>query len=854
MSVDLAAELGKYVTRSGYTPGQLARLSGIPKPTIVNWLEARVKRPRVLDDLVKVCAALRLAEHETNAVLEAAGYPHIQALLGGREIDAELLSHWTATVRHRLSTAPFQVIADLPYFVGREAEIEAIKVELRAEGGVFCLQGMGGIGKTTLAVHLAYHLRDHFPDGVLWARLDKTSAMAALDTFARAYGTEVSSYTDLDSRSRVVRELLARKRALIVLDNAASSEEIAPLLPPTGQCTVLLTTRHQHLAGLAGVRRFQVQPFADEALELFGRFLGHERIESDRHALSEIAQLVGGLPLALAIVACRLAYEPGWTTEDFLRRLRSEKKRLDTLAYDDRDVRAVFAVSYESLNETICRFWVSLGVFGGEDFSTEAAAAVTRLSLDAAQDHLRDLHGLSLVQAGRAGRYRLHPLLAAYARERARDLPDERVVRGALVRYYADYLDTHADDYEALAFELGGISTALDVALQDGSHESLITSVLKLYNFLEARGLHTSAETHLRAAHTAAQKIQSPHLSSILYHHARLLIYRGDTAGAEGLLNESLALAQREEDPEQIGMALSGLGVLAIKRGDYDRAQGYLVEALEQVTQAASTERMIICLVNLGTVAFERGDFMQAEAYAQRGLDLANGLPAPQQASAAIVNLTSLLMMNLGAISGKFGRFDQEADWYEQSLALARKIDHRERIAALYSNLASLARAREDYTSAKNYAELGLSVARQSGSAERVGVALLNFAVLMIEIEDFAEAEAHLSESLTLGRDIANQWIISKSLMVLGELYLETQAYSRATEIFTESLTLAQQSQRREDLAEAHYGLGLVAEGEGDFTKARTHGEASRALFADMGSVRAAEIQEWLDGLESQSP
>jgi predicted ATPase len=132
-----------------------------------------------------------------------------------------------ATIQQRLARSPFQVIADLPHFAGRKHEIAALKQALLAAPPVsLCsLHGMAGVGKTALATHLAYQLRPYFPDGVLWARLDNADTLSILSSFARTYGVDVADYKNLESRSRVVRELLAPKRVLIILDNVETSEQ-----------------------------------------------------------------------------------------------------------------------------------------------------------------------------------------------------------------------------------------------------------------------------------------------------------------------------------------------------------------------------------------------------------------------------------------------------------------------------------------------------------------------------------------------------------------------------------------------------------------------------------------------------
>jgi DNA-binding transcriptional ArsR family regulator/transcriptional regulator with XRE-family HTH domain len=507
-SIQLADVLGRYVSRAGYTPGQLSRLSGVPQPTITNWLEGRVKKPRHWDNLIRLAEVLHLTEAEATELLQAANHPAIKELMAVSDSEAErtLLSPWSDTI-HQREQAPFQAIADLPYFVGREEVLQELKSALlNGQHVAICsLQGMGGVGKTVLAAHAAYLFRPFFPDGVLWARVDKSDPMSILSAFANAYGRDASQYTDVESRSQVVRELLATKQALIVLDNTQSSEEIRPLLPPSGTCAVIITTRHRNLAVAHGAHRIHLGEFNQnkgEALELFTQILGKRRVQREKEALIEIADLVGHLPLALAVVAGRLAYEPGWQALDFKQRLCQEKERLRILAYEEQDVRLSFNLSYELLSPEQQQVFAMLGMFSN-DFSVEAVAYVTSMSPEEVHDHLRRLYSLSLVQKGRQGRYSLHPLLRDYARAKMDFGRADRLER--LINYYLNYLETHKTDYNKLDFEYENIVQAIQVAADLERSSILIQSVYILEHLLETKDIDNLARSKLKQLRRTAE-------------------------------------------------------------------------------------------------------------------------------------------------------------------------------------------------------------------------------------------------------------------------------------------------------------------------------------------------------------
>lgn len=425
----------RYIARSGYNVCQVGRLAGLPRTTLVNWLEGQVKKPRLWQDVVKLARALRLNRVEADELLHVAGHPslsRLQVQAQGKE-EQDLLSVWVpgvAGVEERTSAQPqpFQAIPDLPTFVGREALLQTLQASLLPDyhDVPTVLEGVVGGGKTVLAARLAYRLRDHFPDGVLWARMDITNAMSTLRRFAEAYGRDVSDYKDEGSRSAAVRELLAGKRALVVLDNVSDNAEIEPLLPPSGPCAVLITTRRRNLPIAHGAPRFHVEPFSqEEVLALFAKVLGKEVVARDRIALLELSELLGHLPLAVDIVACRLAYEPGWSVATLLTKLRRERTQLNGLAYAERSMRLALESTFAALLPEQQKLFAVLGTFDGMDFSVEAAAAVAGLPVVETDFHLRELFCLSLVRRGRPGHYRLIPILKSFALAKAVTLEKE---------------------------------------------------------------------------------------------------------------------------------------------------------------------------------------------------------------------------------------------------------------------------------------------------------------------------------------------------------------------------------------------------------------------------------------------
>ncbi len=811
----LADVLARHVIRTGYTTGQLARLTGVPKATIVNWLEGRVSRPRSYADLLQLAAAMRLDEGEASELLMAAGHPSLAELRSHatQQDDVQLwtlLAPWLEPAPAQTRQAPFQVIPDLPHFVGRESLIKEISALLLAprHQTIYALQGMGGVGKTALAAHLAYLLRPHFPDGVLWARVDTSDPMSILNTFAHAYGVDVHQYTDLDSRSRTVRDLMSAKRALVILDSVGQSGQIEPLLPPSGGCAVLITTRRRDLAITRGAKRFLLGPFdrqEQEALHLFSRVLGERQANAEQGTLLEIANLLGHLPLAIDIVASRLAFEPGWSAADLLRRLQDQQQRLSVLAFEEQNIQLTFQWSCAALTSDEQQFFASLGIMAGEDFSVDAATFVafgerTDQSIMRAEDMLRHLFGLSLVRRGRPGRYRQHPLLRDFARQQ---LTDIRAAQSRLVHYFVDFAGQSERNFSALELEYENVLQALELAQELGLWADYLAGVSYSYYFLEARGLYAVADQLLEPAEQVARQMQDvSRLVFILRCQGRIAERRGRYLTAERIYEEGLRLARQGPNPpvpeSVISDLLRGLGVLAAYRGDLALAEAHYQEGLLLARQFEQPDTLGSLLRGIAVEAFSRGDYARAEAL------------------------------------------------FEEGLALPYVTDEVERQGALLWALGMLAEDQGDLEEAAEYLFKSAEFAEHLGNLERRTLVLSDLGAIVLELEEPYEAARFLTIGLDIARELGHPWRITRILAQLGELALAEKEWENAAACFREVQAIAEESGSPVMTAVALFGLARALRRLKQNEAARRDAEASLEIFKRIGHHQAAEVESWL--------
>ncbi|MCB9446056.1 MAG: hypothetical protein H6669_17655 [Ardenticatenaceae bacterium] len=506
---------------------------------------------------------------------------------------------------------------------GQDKELAALKKHLlkNHHPTIYILSGMAGVGKTTLATHLAYEVRDYFTDGILWARADTSDTMSLLKLIADSFGHDVSQYSDLHSRSQAVRGILAFKKALLVIDNVDRSSQAEYLLPPTGPCAVLVTTRQTNLRIARGCPQIHLEPFeaADESSQaLFSRILGDEAAAAEKKTLIAIADLLGHLPLALSIVAGRIALEPHTTAEGYLAQLQAEKAGLDALAHEEQSVRASFNSSYAALTLEEQAFFAALGVFGGEDFAADAVTAVTHTPIASTKAYLNQLYNLSLVQAGKNQRYRLHPLLREYAQVQMKDT----AVYERMIAYFSQYVTQNQGNFRAIEQELGNILTALEVAFRQNLVVAGITLTIDLADFLAISGQRQLARQLLnRAEQTASSLADTKNLALIKC--AQGHIEKGRIwHQAQTHFEEAVKIAYASEDDLTIAQSSKKLGIFMRPRGLSDEAHTYWEKAwfwrAKMITSIYNYSHNYLA----GIAINHANDYYQAESYFWKGWPL----------------------------------------------------------------------------------------------------------------------------------------------------------------------------------------------------------------------------------------
>lgn len=321
---------------------------------------------------------------------------------------------------------------DTAHFTGRSAELRSLTAPRSATGtalDIVAIDGMPGVGKTTLAVRLAHQLARHYPDGHLFIDLHGASQSqaaltpaAALERLLLDFGLAPAQIPQ-DTRQRVARwrAEVANRRILVVLDNAMDAGQLRPLLPGTGTAQVIITSQRR-LADLDGVTSCSLDVFSPaDAATLFTKIVGGRRTTNRAAAVAEIVTLCGYLPLAISIAASRFHNRPAWALDHLIVRLRDERQRLAELSLGDRSVSTPFETSYRNLTAPQRRLFRVLGFATDPDAEFDAAAVATLAQVSAleADRLLEELFDAHMLRQRTAGRYHFHDLLREHARSKA---------------------------------------------------------------------------------------------------------------------------------------------------------------------------------------------------------------------------------------------------------------------------------------------------------------------------------------------------------------------------------------------------------------------------------------------------
>lgn len=705
------------------------------------------------------------------------------------------------TLEQRLtySPVPGMLPAGIADFIGRQSQIDEIKKRLTEPPGgaarfavpIVAIAGRAGIGKTTVAVHAAHSVAAHFPDGQLYADMHggvsrPVSPMQVLERFLRALGVSGTALPEtLEERAEMYRMLLADRRMLIVLDDAASESQLLPLLPGNPASAVLVTSRSR-LGGLAGAIQVDMDLFdSAQSADLLARIAGADRVSAEPEAAAALAELCGHLPLALRIAGARMAARPHWGVEQLVERLRDEARRLDELMHGEMGIRASLSLTYDAISEPARRLFRRLAILDAHIFSAWTSAALLDQPLADVQDLLDDLADAQLIEVLGTGRhvgvqYRFHDLIRVYARERlaAEETPAMRA--GALARVLSAllHLTMAARRREYGPSPTSSPPAAIDSPLPDELVERLVAKPIAWFE---------------RERHVLLAGIRQ--------------------AGQAGFVELCWRLAMNAEAFFELRVYLD----------DWRETHEIALEAARSGEDKRGQAEMLYAR---GSLSLIEQRFDDAARDFEAALSLFQEVGDELQTARTTRDIAVLERMN--------GRTGSAMAHLEQALKIFSAIGDQIGAAHTLHNLAQIRVDCDDIDGAKMLLAEALVRSKSGGNRRVTAQVLHRMGHVHLRAREVAIAAGTFEESLAVVQEIGDTIGEAFALHGFGVARLRQGKLEEAGPLLCEALSRAERSRHR--LAEAHSlaGLGELALVAGQASEAANRLHKAAALFRQM--------------------
>ncbi|MGQ5259305.1 BTAD domain-containing putative transcriptional regulator [Micromonospora sp. ZYX-F-536] len=623
-------------------------------------------------------------------------------------------------------TRPVAPVRSLPRaigdFTGRQQTVARLVKEVEENvTQIQLIDGMAGSGKTTLAVHVATALAGRYPDAQLFIDLHGHSERspltpgAAVATLLRQLGIPAERVpVNLDDRLALWRTELAGRRALVVFDNAASADQVTPLLPNSPRCLVLITSRRR-LVGVDEGRPSSLPVLdADEAVELLGRVAGADRVAAEPEAAAEVVRRCGHLPLAIRLAGARLAHRPRWRIADLAERLTSRRDPLAEFEAGERSVGRAFALSYAQVSPAAQRAFRLLGLHPGVRFDNPVVAVLAELPLPEAQDLLDELVDAHLAEEAEPGRYRLHDLVREYARTLVAGPERAAERRDGVERLLSHHLHVAAAIAQRTELSSGHSLTLLPepvrpdlvalVAEQGRAwFDENLPALSALVRLADAEGFPRHCWQLARACWHA--QFEGGRLDELIETH---------TVG--------LRAAEELGDDAAVAMTLNYLASAHYRLGGFSESIRLMERAVDLYRRLGSRRDVRNTLGNLGTAHAANGDYRRGrECY-----DASAALARRMQDSVALAHVLN----NLSIALLLWGRHEESLRTARRHLALGREIGDPRQIGNAFGHLGMIRHRMGDLAPAARLLRVALRLKRRAGARFGEGEVLNEIATM----------------------------------------------------------------------------------------------------------------------------
>jgi tetratricopeptide (TPR) repeat protein/transcriptional regulator with XRE-family HTH domain len=779
---------------------------------------------------------------------------------------------------------------DIASFTGRQQELQQLAEAAAGTGrvvGIHAIGGMAGVGKTAFAVHAAHRLADRFPGGQIFLPLhghtpgrqpvDPADALASLLLTLGVPAGQIPA--GVEARMALWRDRLAERQLLLILDDAASSEQVRPLLPGAGGSLVLVTSR-RHLSALEDATAVSLDTLPPgEAAGLLVRLAARPGLSPADPPVATITRLCGYLPLALGMVARQLHHHPAWSPAGRAAELAAAVDRLELMATENLSVTAAFNLSYADLTPDQQRLFRRLGLHPGADIDAYAAAALDGADLAAARRSLEALYDQYLIAEPAQGRYRMHDLIREHARALAGRLDpdqDRDQATARLLDYYqyaaarADALLARqarptpalmadampaavpalADREQALGWaraERANLLACLDYATGTGQHARIVALTAGLAALLRHDGPWAEAITRHATAMRAAQHLDDrPGQASTLTDLGIVRRLTGDYPGATLALEEALAIYRNLGDRLGQASALFSLGHVRQLAGDYPGAAQAAEEALGISRDLGDRLAQASALNELGLVRWSTGDFPGAARNLEEALGIYRDI-GDRLGQAIALN-------DLGLVRQMIGDYPDAVRDLEEALGIYCDIGNQLGQANALNDLGVVRRLTGDYPDAAQAAEKALAIYQDIGDRRGQANALNYLGVVRRLTGDYPDAAQAAEEALAISRDIGDRLGQAGALNEAGTLHRICGDLRQAGSCHQQALDLARQIGSSWDEAHALAGLGRCALASGRTAEATGRLRHALEVFQRIGAAEAADVSAELQALTGARP
>ncbi|MDH6463526.1 DNA-binding SARP family transcriptional activator/Tfp pilus assembly protein PilF [Micromonospora sp. A200] len=723
----------------------------------------------------------------------------------------------------------------VPDFVGRDEMVDRILKEVPPPDGtdpsIQVIDGMAGSGKTSLVVHVAARLANRYPNGQLFTDLRghadeaPVTPAAALVTLLRQLGVAAGRIpAEFPERVELWRRQLASRRVVVILDNAADSRQVEPLLPVSGDVLVMITTRRRLL--VSGGRPPVSLPVLSEqeSLMLLTAVVGAERVKADPAGAAEVGRLCGHLPLAIRLAGTRMAHRPSWLMKDMVHRLTEQPHLLPQFRAEDSTVVDAFAASYEPLDERAKRVFRTIGLHPGEHLDVAMTAALTDLPLHEAADVLDEMVDRHLVEEVRSGRYRLHDLMRRYSVQLALHTDRAPMRRNAAESLVEHMVHSVARVVEPL--ESGRLLGQL--RLSDPSRPDLL-SVRRPGDLEWIESQRHNIEALVRLAGQQGLDHLSWRLARSGWRFFYLRGYFDDIAATHGA---GLAAARRLGDRAAVALMHNYLASACVRTGSYREARGHLEEVVAIRVSLGDSDGTNQARVNLGVVFWLMGHLTAA-------LDIHLALLRDSTMD------SMFFLPNVGLILRSLGRYDDAMAVHRLNLQIARHRQNYFHISNALGHLGGVRYRLGQDRQAERLLRASLALRERTGNGYGRAETLNDLAGTYRHLGRMDEALRHHDAALETARSSGERQVEAEALNEMARTLAQLGRVEEATETRRQALALATAIRHPYEQGRALAGLADHLDST-EPAEARRYRQRALTIFDRMGVPERFEVRRLL--------